>query len=271
LLDVRTSHFLLLIALSGTAGAAEDSLCDNPEVQPKEECRSAPGLYREHGVVSHIEVARVIARWTGSDDSLEPKYAYFMRWPNGSIVRTEELPSYEGSVQLMINRLGLGYKLIDESLIYDEIIEVIDGRYCRVRAAKRPFVGEEMQCSDHEDIKGSISFAPGTLTAEAARSRVCQVLGHETPASCSALRGSGVFLRRVTSGGEGVLSYEIGVRIRVGERLLPSNRTVSGMEAAPEYDERIYIVSSDTGAVTLQSKATVRCEKNVCQPVLQNP
>ncbi len=226
-------------------------------------------LYRDHGTVSNIEIARVMAGWEG-DDSLSPKYAYFLRMPDGKIVRTEGLAWFDYPPLQTINRLGFSSNRIDASLIYDEVVERISRRYCLARVAKPPFTGEEVKCAVSEEARGLIDYMPGAFSVEAARARVCQVLGHDTPASCNALRGSGYFCAERPPLPRAYWIMRSPSASEWASTSCQARKPRAALNQPLEYDERTYIVSSDTGAVTLLNKATVRCPKNVCQTMTQD-
>src|SRR6185369_3158726 len=129
---------LPLLVLSCAAEAAPGSgLCEHPDVLRvrKGDCRSAPALYRDHGTVTNTEIAqvktRVINHNSALDDVIEDVYEYFVRLPDGKLVRIEERSwlMYWRSAQnwsvypRIASNLGLSASQVDESVIYDKFIE----------------------------------------------------------------------------------------------------------------------------------------------------
>ena len=262
----------LAIGVCGTATGALD-LCKEPLVieTARAGCRSEAILFRANGITSSASLVVVTTAYKRDYDVLSPILVYFLRRPDGDVVRLDKLP-YSGDytqtyAQRQIReRLGFSPGAIDPNSLYDRLIEELSGRYCMIFRMKSPFSGEIQDCDGGPNTKGSAEYEAGIITASQASRLICEHIQQETSQACgnnSVGIISNVFLRDR----EANISYRLVSRRTVKAYPELKETTSYGSSIPVEYDERIYELNARTGQISLLRQSAMLCGSGGCKPI----
>lgn len=220
-------------------------------------CQAKPILYRSPSGTKQIEYAIIRSKRIKNDDMFFQSYIYFLHLPDGKIIPLDSFSPAKGLPLNIFSELGYDRTSAgdlngaDESVFHQEkYLEIDDQRVCLVFRMKDPFIGEMKYCNDSRDFQGKAAYAPGTVTIDEAKERVCSLAAQELSLTCAnSMVEISKFAPRRSPDDRLYYLIESRGRLRSHPSLTYSEGSVTHVPV--EYDVRTYRVNAIGGETTI--------------------
>lgn len=229
-----------------------------------EQCRSEPILFERDGKKEPATVASAFLENRIGIGGIFRVESRFLRTSQGEIL---ELGAFvvpkESAVSRIHDRLGYGgnetgwgpeewrseragSSARENSFYFEELVEREGERNCFVHRMKPPYSGEIRQCAGDREIRGTVGYLPGIVTAQEANRKVCERIAVEREQPCEH-NSIMILSNRPERDARGRMYYKIESRRRIRDYPERTERTPYGSSTPVAYEEGSYRVDAEDG------------------------